>query len=217
MHKPNNLLETDVLEELDWDAVLDNSRIVVKAKDGKVTMTGSVPTYYESTVATEDAWIVGGVVEVDNELLVGLAGSAITDIDLAADSVAALDADRFVPKGAVFADVSDGWVVLSGEVRRHFQRQAAEHAVGRVDGVLGITNKITLTSDPIPSDVVNRINKALRRNSIVDDSLIEVSNVDHTIFLDGTVGSWPALDAAENAAWAAPGVTDVIDRLVIVP
>ena len=65
--------------------------------------------------------------------------------------------------------------------------------------------------------MVDRINKALRRNAIIDDSLIQVTNVDHTIYLDGTAGSWAAMTAAEDAAWAAPGVTDVIDRLVIVP
>jgi len=217
MHKPNNLLESDVVEELDWDVLLDNSRIVVKAKDGRITLTGTVPTYYEFTLASEDAWSVGGVTAVDNALLVGLVGAAITDVDIATACIVALDADRFVPKGAVLADVSNGWVTLSGEVRRHFQRRAAEHAVRRVDGVLGITNKIALTSEPIPSDVVDRIDKAFRRNAIIDDSLIEVTNVGHTIYLDGTTGSWFAMRAAEDAAWEAPGVTEVIDRMVIVP
>ena len=48
MHKPNNLLEFDVNEELDWDPLVDNSRIQVKANDGCVHLTGAVPTYYYS-------------------------------------------------------------------------------------------------------------------------------------------------------------------------
>jgi osmotically-inducible protein OsmY len=215
MHKPNNLLELDVRDELDWDPLLDDSRIVVEAKDGEVTLSGSVPTYYDMTLAFDDTWTVGGVSNVDNELLIGLAGEALVDADIAAECAVALDADKLVPKGSVNAAVTDGWVALTGQVRRHYQRQAAEHAVRKVSGVLGITNQIELSSDPIPSDVVDRIKKAFRRNAIIDDSLIEVSNAGHTIYLDGTVGSYTARLQAEDTAWAAPGVAEVIDRTVI--
>ncbi len=217
MHKPNGFLEEDVKEELDWDPLLDDSRILVKADDGKITLTGSVPSYYESTIAEDDTFSIGGVTMVENQLMVGLVGDAIADAEIAAECVSRLDKDRFVPKGAVGVDVVEGWVTLSGEVRRHFQRRAAVHAVRRVDGVLGVTDEIVLTSAPIPTDVADRINRAFKRNSIIDDSLIEVSSIDHTIYLDGTAGSWFAMDEAVDTAWEAPGVTDVVNRLVIVP
>ncbi len=217
MHKPNNILESDVQEELDWDPLFDNSRVIVKAHDGDVTLTGAVDTYYDTILATDDAWSVSGVKSVDNELLVGLVGDAIADADVAANCVDALDRDRFVPKGTVSVTVVDGWVTLSGEVRRHYQRQAAHHAVSRVDGVLGVTNEITLTKGAMPSDVADRINKAFRRHAIIDDSHIVVtSGVDNTIYLDGTVGSWYAMTEAVDTAWRAPGVTDVENRLVVV-
>jgi len=217
MHKPDNLLEYDVTEQLAWDQRLDSSRIVVKAKRGDVTLSGTVPTYYDSTIATDDAWFVGGVKSLTNELLVGLVGEAIADADVAAACRAAIAADKHVPKGGVGASVTDGWVTLTGEVRHHFQRQAAEHAVRGVDGVLGLTDKVEITTDPIPGDVVDRINQAFARNAIIDDSQIAVTSSGHTVFLDGTTGSHEARRAAENAAWAAPGVDDVIDRLAIVP
>jgi osmotically-inducible protein OsmY len=216
MQKPNNLLEMDVKDELDWDPRLDDSGIIVKADDGQVTLNGSVYTYYESGLAEEDAWSIGGVTLVENQLMVGLAGEAIADADIAADCVAALARDRFIPD-SVNVVVTHGWVTLTGEVRHHIQRQAAEHHVRRVDGVLGVTDNIVLTSDPIPSDVVDRITRALRRNALIDDSLIQVTSVDHTIYLDGTVGSWAAMDKAVDTAWEAPGVGDVVNRLVIVP
>lgn len=111
----------------------------------------------------------------------------------------------------------EGWVTLSGEVHRHFQRKAAHDAVSGVDGVLGITNKVTLTTDTIPGDVADRINKAFLRDAIIDDSLIDVSTAGNTVYLDGTVGSWYAMDEAVDTAWEAPGVTEVVNRLVIVP
>ena len=216
MHKPNNLLELDVKDEFEWDPMLDDTRIVVKADDGRVTLTGTVPTYYDETRAVDDAWTVGGVRDVDNELLVGLVGGAMADVDVSVACANALDADRFVPNGSVSASVDNGWVTLTGQVRHHYQRQAAEYAVRRVDGVLGITNDVVISSEPIPSDVADRIKKAFQRSAIIDDSLIEVSNVGHTIYLDGSAGSYAARSEAVDTAWAAPGVTDVVDRLVIV-
>jgi len=217
MHKPNNLLESDVKSELDWDPALDSAQVIVKADEGVVILTGAVPSYYDSLVASDDAWSVGGVKAVDNELLVGFAGEAIADADVAADCVAALDGNRLVPAGAVSVAVFDGWVTLSGTLRRHFQRQAATHSVSRVAGVRGVTDNIVLAGDPVPSDVAERINEAFRRNAIIDDSLIEVSSSGHTIYLDGSTSSWASMDEAVDTAWQAPGVTEVVNRLVIIP
>ena len=217
MHKPNMLLESDVQEELDWDPQIDDTRITIKADSGNVTLSGSVPSYYQATRAADDVTVVGGVTGIDNQLLVGLLGETMNDADIAVASAAAIDADKFVPKGAVAADVLDGYVTLTGTVRRHFERQAAAHAVSRVDGVLGIDDSIALSSDPIPSDVADRIKKAFKRNAIIDDSMIEVSNDGHTIELDGAVNTWTARQAAEDTAWDAPGVTNVVNMLTVVP
>jgi len=217
MHKPNNILEHDVKSELDWDPLVDSTQIIVKADDGNVTLTGAVPTYYDWTVASEDALSVGGVKSLDNELMVGLVGAAIADGDVASACIAALDGDRLVPAGAVTVQVLGGWVTLSGTVRHHFQREAAKNAVKKVDGVRGVTDSIIISGDPVPSDVASRINDAFRRNAIIDDSLIEVTTSGSTIYLDGNTGSWASMDEAVDTAWDAPGVTDVVNRLLVVP
>src|SRR5215469_15404710 len=61
MHKPNNLLERDVKDELDWDPTLNDSRIVVKADDGRITLTGAVDTFADVETAFMDAKTVSGV------------------------------------------------------------------------------------------------------------------------------------------------------------
>jgi osmotically-inducible protein OsmY len=215
MHKPNNFLKLDVEDQIAWDPQVDITRIVVSADDGKVTLTGTVPSLYDVARAGEDVMLVGGVKVLDNQLLVGLLGDAITDVAIATASADALNGDSFVPKGSVGVDVLDGWVTLGGEVRHHYQRQAAEHAVRKVDGVLGIDNGIALTDAPIPSDVADRITKAFQRDAIINDSLIDVSNVGHTVYLDGKADSWVARQAAEDTAWNAPGVGMVVDRLEV--
>jgi osmotically-inducible protein OsmY len=47
--------------------------------------------------------------------------------------------------------------------------------------------------------------------------LIEVTNVGPTIYLDGASSSWAARREAEDTAWDAPGVVDVVDRLTVTP
>ena len=216
MHKPNNILEADIRDELDWDYRVDDSRIEVKADDGMITLIGAVPTLEESFMAADDARSISGVRDVDNELHVGLVGEAVADTEVAAACADAIDRDKFVPKGSVTAAVLNGWATLTGTVRNHFQRKAAEHAVSRVRGVLGVNNDINLTDEPIPSDVVDRIDKALQRSSIVDDSTIQVSNEGHVIYLDGVTNSWAAKQEAEDTAWSAPGVSEVVDRLMVI-
>jgi osmotically-inducible protein OsmY len=217
VHRPNAFLEADVRDQLAGDTVLDSTRIMVKASDGRVTLSGSVVTYEDAVLATEDAWRVSGVRAVDNQLLVGPVGEVLDDLDIAVRSTAALDDEKMVPRGSVVVTVFEGNATLTGTVRHHYQRRAAERAAGRIRGVRGVTNKIELTPEPIPSDVVDRITHALRRSAILDDSTIEVSNVGQTIYLDGTTTSRFGMKAAEDAAWGAPGVAHVVDRLVILP
>ena len=62
-----------------------------------------------------------------------------------ADAVAnALHWDFALPRHRVVAQCEGGWVTLSGEVERAYQRSAAEADVLRVEGVRGVTNAITV-------------------------------------------------------------------------
>jgi osmotically-inducible protein OsmY len=215
MSKPNNVLEAAVKEELDWNPALNSRRITVKASDGRIVLSGAVDTLAEVELAAADAWAVRGVKAVDNELLVGLAGATFDDGDVAADCAAALTNLRLVPQGAINAAVIDGWVTLSGEVRRHYQRRAAESAVGRVTGVVGVTDRIALAEESVPGDVAVRIKRALDRKAVIAGSHIKVFNVGHTVYLEGATGSRAALEAALRTAWSAPGITNVVNHLAL--
>jgi osmotically-inducible protein OsmY len=77
MKKPDKILESEVLDLLDWDLLLGSSSIHAKAEDGVVTLTGVVYTYEELLLAEDDARNVSGVKEVHNELLVSPPGKAL--------------------------------------------------------------------------------------------------------------------------------------------
>lgn len=215
MHKPDHLLEAEVREELRWDPKLNDSRIVVKAHDGLIILSGAVDTFTEAQRALDDAGSIGGVKAVDNQLLVGPEGALATDSQIAADCMSALGAEALVPHGAVTAAVKDSRVTLSGKVHHDFQRRAARHAVAGVAGVAGVTDQLSLTDEPIATDIAHRIDDALARKALLEGSHIQVTTTGHTVVLDGAARSRSALTEAVSTAWSAPGVTEVVDHLVV--
>jgi len=57
----------------------------------------------------------------------------------------ALSTNPFVPNRQVSIEAADGRVVLKGNVRSFFQKQMAQEAIRRVDGVQLIDNLLEVT------------------------------------------------------------------------
>ena len=111
--------------------------------------------------------------------------------------------------------VRNGWITLEGEVEWDFQRLGAERAVRRVKGVKGVTNSIQLKPRVQPAEIKRKIEEAFRRNAEIDANRITVEAHDGEVILKGTVRSWAERQEAERAAWSAPGVKRVDDRITI--
>ena len=112
--------------------------------------------------------------------------------------------------------VEGGWVSLSGEVSWQHQKNAAENAVRKLCGVVGVINNVTIKRQPQPTDIKQRIENALKRAAELDGRSIRVAVANGTVTLEGTVNSCAARDQAEGAVWAAPGVIEVRDNLRVV-
>jgi len=211
-------IQRDVLEELAWEAEIQANEIGVAVNDGIVTLTGWVDSFPKKWAAERAAHRVRGVVAVANDIDVRLPGSAErTDADIAAAATRALDWDALIPPGRVKVTVSKGWVTLDGTVEWQFQRRAAERAVRRLTGVRGVTNLMTVRPkvQPSGSELKRRIEEALVRNAETDADRVTVDVDDGKVILDGQVRSWAERDAAERAAWSAPGVTEVVNRITV--
>jgi osmotically-inducible protein OsmY len=209
-------LQRRVLDELDWEPSVNAAHVGVTVNDGVVTLTGMVSCYPERMAAEQAAKRVIGVRAVANDLEVRPASSAqLSDTDLAQAVVRALEWDASVPHEAIKTRVSKGLVTLEGEVRFQFQRQAAENAVRRLKGVKEYTNLIVIRPTLQAADVKDRIESAFRRSAEIDASRIQVNTEDGKVTLRGRVRSWAEREEAENAAWAAPGVTTVDDELKV--
>ena len=209
-------LQRDVAEELRWDPSINEKEIAVAAKDGVVTLRGTVGSYSEKFSAELAAERVTGVRALAQELTVQLPGEHIRDdADLAHAAANALNWDVQVPNDSITATVERGLVTLRGDVDWQYQKEAAGAAVRRLVGVKGVSNFIRLMPVVSTFDVQTKIESALKRSAEVEADRITVESRDGKVTLKGTVRSWSERRDAERAAWQAPGVREVDDRLVV--
>jgi osmotically-inducible protein OsmY len=210
-------MQLEVLAELDWEPSVKAGHIGVAANAGVITLTGEVESYAEKHAAEVAARRVKGVIAVAQEIKVQLPFERERGDDQIAEAVLdRLAWDVSVPSDSVQVTVEQGWVTLSGIVEHHFQRQAAEENVRRLQGVFGVSNHISIKPQVNAANISNDISCALHRSWFPDPDAITVTAEGGKIRLTGNVHSWHAREVASQTAWGAPGATDVENLLAVV-
>ena len=216
--KSDKQLQHDVLAELEWEPSIEASQIGVAAADGVITLTGQVGTYLEKTKAEDVSKRVYGVRAVANDIAVKIGGQhARSDAEIATAALNSLKWDADVDDEKIKITVRDGWVTLEGQATWKYHSDAADRDVRVLTGVRGVTNKIALVSPVRIADVQKKIEDAFRRSADLDARRVEVHATDGRIVLRGNVRSWAERAEAQQAAWAAPGVVNVENNLVVTP
>lgn len=217
--KSDGQIKSDVLDELKWDAVVDETEVGVQVKRGVVTLTGNVSSYPKKLAAIDAAHRVYGVLDVVDDLRIRIPTVwERTDVDVANAVRSALKWDVLVPDDRITSTVSSGTVTLQGNVETWMQRYHAEHAVQRLTGVKGVINQIQVAARPVTSDHLKlEIEGALERQTEREARRIGVFVKDGVVTLTGTLRSWGEKNAIERVVGHAEGVRRVEDKTTVDP
>jgi osmotically-inducible protein OsmY len=211
-------IRRDVEDELRWDPDIDATDIAVSVNKSVVTLAGFVRSYMQKYEAENDAKRVAGVVAVANDIEVRLPDiDERPDPDIARDAIARIKSELPYAWDGIRVVVKSGWLTLEGEVEWYYQKERAEEAVRRVRGVKSVTNSIQIKPRVAPMEIRRKIEEALRRAAEIDASRVTVETSGGEVILRGSVRSWVERQEAERAAWAAPGVWKVDNRIIVSP
>lgn len=208
-------LKQAVLDELKWEPSIDAAHIGVTAEKGVVTLTGTVESFFQKHAAEMATLRVKDVKAIAEEIKVKLPMSIKhDDADIAKAAIDNLAWNASIPRDSVKVMVSKGWVTLTGEVHWHYQHDAAANAVRTLLGVTGVTNQITIKPVVNAGNIKSDITAALDRSWFSPENIGVAAN-DGKVTLSGSVEFWDERALAGATAWSAPGVTSVVNDIMV--
>jgi osmotically-inducible protein OsmY len=214
----NENIKNYIFEELDWDNIVcGTSQIKIDVTDGKVILTGTVPSFAVYRAAELDALTSPGVTAVENRLQVSPPpGSDIGDNDIQMRVEKILQwHPELGPK--IKVTVKNGIVNLEGSVDAYWKKVKAEDLASDLHGVRGLVNTLTVapTESIVDQAIGENIVATLKHTGSINVRSLDIEVKDGIVTLSGTIPNAATRRAILNAAKNASGVIDVVDQLKI--
>lgn len=119
------------------------------------------------------------------------------------------------PVDSTKAMVEMGLVALPGQVHWEFEGRTAASGIRHLRGITGASDQITIKQETSASIVKADIYAALKRRAQNDAQMISVEAKGTAVTLSGIAHTWAKWDLASHAAWSAPSVNDVVDKIKV--
>jgi osmotically-inducible protein OsmY len=212
----NDRIREQILAHLCWDSCVETSGVDVAVKDGRITLSGKVPSLRIKAQAEKDARAIGGVREIDNQLQVEtsmLPGDTemITAVQSMLEWTADIDASNIVVSGR------DGVITLDGSVGAYWEKIKAETIAADLVGVREVRNNLSVvpSSGSDDEEIREEILAALERSYAIDMSDISVMVKNGHATLVGTVPTWDMFVEVDEIAQHTDGVAGVSNELSV--
>lgn len=217
--RTDEVIKNSIVYELARDTRIDASKTEVTVDNGRVTLSGEVPTFLGKSAATEDAMSILGVTEVDNLMVVNYPPTFTlpTDAEIKENVLSKLVGSPDLDLLDLDVTVAGGVVTLKGTVDAYWKKTFLEDLVALEAGVTFIENHVAVvpTDDVFDKAIAEDIVASLEERALVDADDIDVSVSNGGVELTGSVPNWAARQTAANAALYTAGVKRLDNNLVI--
>ncbi|MFP4012556.1 MAG: BON domain-containing protein [Chitinispirillaceae bacterium] len=208
-----------VLDQLEWDGRLGNSRIEVEVQSGQVTLQGRVNSFTARQAAEADALQVPEVVRVIDQLVIEYPGGAeaVSDEDVRTSILNRLLWNPNISVSDIDVRVEKGNVTLGGTVDGYWKRIRAEEIAYDTKGVVRVHNELTVVPSGEYSDreIAENIMSALHRGAKVNVEQFELEVEDGVVTAGGVVGSREETEEVMHVLKFTRGVRDVNNLMKI--
>lgn len=220
-------IESSAKESYVFKTYLKDDSIKTQAKDGTVTLTGSVSTESHKSLAAETVASLPGVKSVDNQLeLKGERLAENSDGWISMQVKYSLLYNRHVSGLNTQVFVTNGVVTLQGEAATQVQKDLAGEYAKDVKGVTEVKNEMTVAAAEIApkqtvaekiddASITAQVKMALLSHHSTSAFKTGVSTIDGIVTLTGKTASAAGKEMAGKVTNDVNGVTKVINNMVI--
>jgi osmotically-inducible protein OsmY len=216
---PEEIVKKEIIDRLMNNDAVNINNIHVSIENDEVLLEGHVPTYSGKVKAFRDATEAAKGFQVVNELQVNFQPNQpdVSDREITENIQQYFKWQKSINPLNVKVNVTNGAVVLTGNVSNLSESIAAEKIVNSTKGVTDMTNRLKVQPGKIRNDnsIEKEIQHAFEKSALIDQQKIK-SEVDRgTVYLSGTVANDPIRKEIVEQALHVKGVNEVINKITV--
>jgi len=135
-------IENAAYNAISWITTVPAELLQITARNGVLTLEGTVRTWSQRNVVEDVVRHIAGVVGIDNLIKIK-PQSLSSDVKAAIES--AFERHALLDAGNIEVEVAGGKVILRGKTSNFAERGEAEHAAWSARGVTEVENRIVIT------------------------------------------------------------------------